>query len=105
MPLFHTGTGVVTRDPSGFEDKTILYASTNPRACIITLKILISLYKKNFQIGTLGSTTSQEIAQTLRNLVTVKIIFRPLEGTTQGGLNGPDIRIICLWSNYSYCSC
>ena len=27
-----------------------------------------------------------------------KIIFRPLEGTTQGGLNGPDIWIIVLWS-------
>ena len=26
-----------------------------------------------------------------------KIIFRPLEGTTQGGLNGPDIWIICIW--------
>ena len=27
-----------------------------------------------------------------------KIVFRPLEGTTQGGLNGPDLWIICLWS-------
>ena len=24
--------------------------------------------------------------------------FRPLEGTTQGGLNGPDIWVICLWA-------
>ena len=27
-----------------------------------------------------------------------KLQFRPLEGTTQGGLNGPDIWIICMWS-------
>ena len=27
-----------------------------------------------------------------------KLSFRPLEGTTQGGLNGPDIWIICLWA-------
>ena len=26
------------------------------------------------------------------------IRFRPLEGTTQGGINGPDIWIICLWA-------
>ena len=26
------------------------------------------------------------------------ISFRPLEGTTQGGLNGPDLWIICIWA-------
>ena len=26
------------------------------------------------------------------------IHFRPMEGTTQGGINGPDLWIICLWS-------
>ena len=29
---------------------------------------------------------------------TQTITFRPLEGTTQGGLNGPDLWIVCLWA-------